>query len=417
MTDRRDTRRTTAAGLMACAFLTCGTAQAQTAPSQSFGVTTGLAYNDNRGLDDPSQGSTTELFTRFDIGLVFATPIQSLTLDGDITLRALDGAESGGIPDGLTDPNLRLRYNRAVRNSRLTLTAFARETETSTLVEELDGLDLTLVNDDATRLSFGYTAELELRREAPFGITLLAGYTGLRYSDTTSATLQDQDRSNLGVRFRFDINPVLQASLTARHTTFEEDGTPGQRETTSLDGSLTQTLPTGSFGLNANITSVEEGERYTLGLSRGIEGPLWQATGTLGVTEGENGDTFPTGTLDYRRSFANEGALSINLNHAVRSGLNDTQQEFTRVQINYAQPLSNASSLNLSAAYSETNPTAVGVGTTSLSTIGLGYQRVLAEGLSMDFGLNHRVSTNSLGTTARDNRVSLSVRRELSARR
>lgn len=388
----------------------------QQPPSQRFGITTGLAFNDNRGLDAPSQGDTTEVFTRFDFGLVFATPLQSLSLNGDITLRGLDGAEAGSIPDGLTNPNLRLSYNRAVRDSQITVTAFARETETSTLVEELDGLDLTLVNEDATRLSYGVNGELELRRDAPFGITLLAGYTGLRYSDTISTALQDSTRASIGTRLRFNFNPVLQGTLTARFESFDEDGTPGTRETTSLDGTLRQTLQAGSFGVNANVTSVEEGERYTLSVSRGIEGPLWQATGTFGLTQGTNGDTFPTGTLDYRQEFE-IGAMSVNLTHAIRSGIDDEEREFTAARFNYARPLSPVSSLTVSAAYSETDPTTAGTGTTSLGSVGLGYQRDLAPGWQMNMGVSHRVSTDAAGTTARDNSLSLSVRRELSARR
>lgn len=388
----------------------------QQPPSQRFGLTTGLAFNDNRGLDAPSQGDTTEVFTRFDFGLVFATPLQSLSLNGDITLRGLDGAEAGSIPDGLTDPNLRLSYNRAVRDSQLTFTAFGRESETSTLVEELDGLDLTLVNESATRLSFGFNTELELRRDAPFGITLLAGYTGLRYSNTVSTTLQDTDRSNIGARLRFDINPVLQGTLTARHELFEEGGVPGTRETTSLDGALRQSLQAGSFGLNANVTSVEEGERYTLSVSRGIEGPLWQATGTLGLTQGTTGDTFPTGTLDYRQEL-DIGAISLNLTRAIRSGIDDTEREFTAARFDYARPLGPDSSFTVNAAYSETDPTTAGLGTTSLGSIGLGYRRDLAPGWQMNMGVSRRVSTDAAGATARDNSLSLSVRRELSARR
>jgi hypothetical protein len=75
------------------------------------------------------------------------------------------------------------------------------------------------------------------------------------------------------------------------------------------------------------------------------------------------------------------------------------------------------SSLTFNASYQETNPTAVGQGTTSLGTIGLSYQHTLAEGWRLNAGVDRRVNTDSSGTTARDNRLSLSVRRELSARR
>ncbi len=398
-----------------CALPLMVAAQEQ-APSQSFGITTGLVYNDNRGLDDTSQGSTTEFFTRLDVGLVFGTPIQSLTINGDLTLRGLDGAEAGNISDGLTDPNLRLRYNRQARNAQLTVSAFAREAETQTQVAELDGLDLVLVSDDATRLTYGYDAELELRREAPFGITLSHGFTGLRYSDTTSTSLRDQDRYQFGAAFRFDLNPVLQALVNTRYSTFEEDGSAaGLRETYALDASLRQTLPDGLFGVTANITSVEEGERYSLSLERRVEREAWSLSGDLGLTHSVSGDTFPTATLDARYTLPN-GSLGLNLNHAIRSGLSDNEQEFSAIRFNYLHNLDTVSSLSVNLNYSETNPTGTG-GTSSLGTIGLGYQRELAPGWQMNVGLDRRVSTNSAGATARDNRLSLSVRRALFARR
>ena len=418
MTTERFVKRAGATALVFGALSLPGAtlAQEQPAPSQSFGLTTGIVYNDNRGLDDPSQGDTTEIFTRFDFGLVFSTPLQSLSINGDITLRGLDGAEAGSIPDGITDPNIRLSYNRAVRDAQLTVTAFARETETNTLIEELNGLDLTVVNDTATRLSYGYDAALELRRQDPFGVTFTTGYTGLRYSDTTSTTLNDQDRFRIGVNFRFDINPVLRANVRTRYSTFEEDGSAeGLRETYSLDADITQTLTDGSFGLTAGVTSVEEGERYRLGLQRRIERELWQIGGRLGLERGLGGSTFASGALDAGYSLPN-GSLSFGLDHGLRSGLEDNEQEFTSVRFNYTQNLTPSSSLNLNARYSETNPTGTG-GTTSLGTIGLNYQHDLAPGWQMNAGINRRVSTNSSGVTARDNRLSLSVRRALNARR
>ena len=71
-------------------------AQQQPAPSQSFGISTGVVLNDNRGLDDPSQGNTTEAFTRFDFNVVFSDPLQSLQLSGDVHYDAVvltNGAE------------------------------------------------------------------------------------------------------------------------------------------------------------------------------------------------------------------------------------------------------------------------------------------------------------------------------------
>lgn len=388
----------------------------ETPPSLRFGVTTGFVANDNRGLDATSRGDTYELFSRFDFGFTFATPIQQLDISGNITLRGLDGAEENSISDGLVDPNLRLSYGRQARNAALSLDVFVQESETSTLVAEFDGIDLSLVNDDATRLRYGFNSDLELRRQAPFGITLSTGFTALRYSDTTSTTLSDQDRFNIGASFRFDINPALQANLNARLSTFEDAGTPeGRRDTYSLDGTLRQTLPAGRFGLRANITSVEEGERYTFSVERSMERPSWEVGGSLGLTRSIDGDVFPIGALDITHTLPN-GSLSLDLNRSIRSGINDNEQEATSVQFNYAQQLSEISSFNLGLSYRENVPTTAG-GSSSLGSIGVAYQRDLAPGWQMNVGLDRRVSNSAAGVTARDNRLSISVRRDLTALR
>lgn len=404
-------------GLLLCAFALPGAVLAQdTAPNLRFGITTGIVANDNRGFDDPSQGSTLELFSTLDFGLTFATPIQQLEITGDITLRGLDGAEENSISSGLVDPNLRLSYGRQARNAQLSVTAFARESETSTLIEEFDGIDLALVNDDATRLSYGFDTSLELRRQAPFGITLSSGFSALRYSDTASTALTDQDRFQIGASFRFDINPALQGTLAATLSTFEDDGTTtGRRDTFSLDGRLQQTLRDGRFGLRANITDTEEGERYTLSVERTIERALWNVGGTFGLTQNVNGDVSPVGSVDISHTLPN-GALSLNLDRSVRAGLNDTEQKTTAVRFNYAQQLNELSSLNMDFSYRENDQTGSGA-TTSLGTVGVAYQRNLAPGWRMNVGLNHRVNRAASGVKARDNRLSISVRRDLSALR
>lgn len=402
------------AGLIVSALALPVSVLAQDTPQQTLGLTTGITFNDNRGLDDPSQGDTTELFTRLDFGRVFATPLQSLSLNGSVTLRGINGAEEGSIEDGLSDPNLRLSYNRAVREAQLTVTAFARQAETSTLIQELDGVDLVDVTDNATRLTYGFDTSLELRRTAPFGVTFSTGYTGLRYSDTNSTSLVDQDRFRLGANFRFNINPVVQANLRTQYSTFESDDT-ALRETYRLNGSLDRDLSAGRIGVTAGITSVEEGERYSLGLTRSIEGPLWDISGSLGIEQGVAGDNFANGSLDIAHELQN-GTMALSFDHGLRSGLEDNEQEFTRIQFNYARQLSALGSVNVNLSYRETNPTGTG-GTTSLGTIGVSYGHTLAPGWQMNMGVNRRISTDSSGTTAHDNRLSLSVRRELSALR
>ena len=387
------------------------------APSLRFGVSTGLTTNSNRGLDVDTRGTTVEAFTRFDFGATFATPIQQLDLSGDITLRALDGPERDSLSEGLVDPNLRLAYTRTARDAELRVTAFARQSEVTTATDEIDLISLESITDDATRLQYGFDTALELRRQAPFGVTLSTGYTGLRFSDTSAAsTLTDQDRFRFGVALRFDINPTTRATLDARLSTFEDDGTDeGRRDTFALNGTWRQTLPTGSVAFRAGATFTEDGERYSLSAARTASTELWEVTGRLGASLSVDGDLFPIGEVNVTHTLAT-GALSANLSRSLNAGSDDEEQRVTSVGLSYNQQITALTQFNLNATYRETDPTGDSA-SSSFGTVGVSVQHTLAPGWQMNVGFDRRVSDTSTRDAARDNRLSIFVRRDLTARR
>lgn len=392
--------------------------QSDDAPAFRFGLSTGFVASDNRGLDPNSLGSTFEATARLDFGMTFATPIQQLDLTGDIGLRAVSGAESGTLENGLTNPSLAIAYARQARDAQISLDVFAREADASTTnLEVIEGVpDPTLVTADGTSLRYGFDTELELRRRSPFGITLSAGYTALRYSNTTSATLTDQDRTHLGVRLRFDLNPSTQATMNLRYSTFEDFGTPeGVRETYTLDNRLRQDLRNGDMSVSFNVSSTEDGERYTLSTGRSVSTPVWDLGGTLGLTRATDGDIYPVGTLDLARTLP-DGSLAAALSRSIGAGIDDDEQEITSLRLTYAKQFSPLTSFNASFSYSETDPTGAG-STSSLSSVGISLQRSLTPTWDLNVGLDHRISKSTAGTTARDNRLSVTLRHDLSARR
>lgn len=399
-----------------------GVVQAQqdsdAAPALRFGVSTGFVANDNRGLDANSQGSTFEFISRLDFGLTFATPIQQLDISGDIGLRTISGAESDTLDTGLVDPNLAIGYTRQSRDAQISVDIFAQQSDASTTnLELLAGVpDPIFVSADGTSLRYGLDTVLELRRRSPFGITLSAGFTALRYSNTTSANLTNQDRFRFGARFRFDLNPSTQATLNLRYSTFEDFGTPeGVRETYNLDGSLRQNLRNGDMSFRFGVTSEEGGQRFTLSAGRSVATPLWELGGNFGLTRATDGDIYPTGTLDITRALP-DGSLGAALNRSIGAGTDDNEQEITSLSLTYAKQFTANTSLNTSFSYSETNPTGAGGGS-SLRTVGVTLQRNLTSTWQMNVGLEHRISESAAGTRARDNRLSLNLRHDLSARR
>jgi len=404
--------------VVACCASAAQAQQQNEGPSVRFSLTTGVIFNDNRGLDDDSLGSTTELFNRLDFALRFATPIQDLELTGDIGVRTVNGAERDNLSQGFNDPNVRLSYGRRSRDAELGVTVFASQSDVISTSLQLieDTSNFEFLNDTGSLLRFGFDTDLELRRRAPFGVTLSAGYTGLRFTDGASADLTDQDRFRIGALFRLDLDPATQATLNARLTTFEDDGTAeGRRDTYTLDGRLRRELRNGSASARAALVSTEDGERYTFSLGRTVETELWEVVGTAGVTRSVNGDLSAIGTLDVTRTLKN-GSWFANFSRNVVSSSDDEEQDITSVGLGYSTQLNALTLFSTNLSYTDRSTTDAGGGG-SLGLLGVTVQRTLTENWRLDVGLQHRINEDNAGTTARDNQISISVRRELTALR
>lgn len=386
-------------------------------PKLRFGLTLGLMLDDNRGLDAVSLGSTAEYNAKLDFGITFATPIQSLDVSGNFGFRTVSGAEAPNLRSGLNNPSLTLSYKRNSRDAEFSFKVFGQHTDASStsLILDDETLDLSELTEFGNRFKYGFDTTLELRKRSPLGVKLSFGYNELRYSNTTSASLTDQDRHYLGARFRFDLNPTTQATLDTRYSTFEDFGSAlGQRKTFSLDAKISQKLGYGSAFGQAGMTSTEDGERYTLSIGSELNTALWSLQSSLGLSKGITNQIDPIGSLSLTRKFA-RGELAGNLERSVRSGSNDTEQTSTKLGIRYSNHLTQKSLLNVSFAYSENNPTGVG-NSSSLGSFGINLRHTLDREWQMNIGLEHRVIETSAGVTARDNRFTLSLRHDLTAR-
>lgn len=407
--------------VLACAALWSGQAGAQQAgdsPVFRLGLSAGLIASDNRGLDATSAGSTFEYFSRLDFGLTFATPIQQLEISGNIDLRQVNGAESSALRNGFVEPDLAIGYARQSRDATLSVNLRFSETDVSSnTLEDVIGVpDPVLVTEDGTRRNTVLDTELELRRRAPFGVTLFAGFTGLRYSDTSSTTLTDQDRFRIGTRLRFDLNPSTRLGVTLRYSTFEDlDTAQGVRETYQVRATLRQELGNGDATFRFSATDTEDGTRYTLSAGRSLRTALWDVSGSLGLTRDLRGDVLPVASLNVSRTLQ-DGTLEASFERRFASGSDDEEQQITSLSVSYARQLTALTRFNTSLSYSETDETGA-VATSSFGTLGVSLQRSLTADVSLNVGLQHRVSEDSNGVRARDNRLSITLRRDLTTRR
>ncbi|MEM8633343.1 MAG: hypothetical protein AAGF33_00045 [Pseudomonadota bacterium] len=387
-------------------------------PILRLGLTTGGQFNTNRTLDRDDPGSTTELSSQLDFLARFATPTQSLDIGGDVTLRGVNGAEADAVATGLVDPNLRLNYTRRSRDAQLDTSAFYSEQDVFASELQFDPVtaDFDLLDSGGTQRRFGIDTRLDLRRRAPFGISLSAGFTGVRFSDTTDPDLSDEDRFRAGLGLRFDLTPVTQANVDLRFSSFEDFGDDeGRRDTYALDAGLRRTLTNGDIGLNAIITDTEDGTRSTLRGTRGFETALWQVTGALGLTREVTGDVTGIGGIDLAYALPN-GALTAGFDRSVRSGTDDEEEEVTRLDLGYRTQLNALTQFN--AQFSFTDRQASDDGDDGrFTTLSLAVQRQLTRDWSLNIGLEHRIVDDDDTGRADDNLFRVNLRRDLLARR
>ena len=369
------------------------------------------------GGSDPSVLATTRL------GFAYAdvTPIDRFEISGDVGLRRYEGPGDRPELTGLTGPSVELSYDRAVPSASLALGAFANRSAVATidLVEEvildpddplIDPEDLTARANDGTRLGFGASASLRLRRDAPFGIALSAGYRGVRYSDTSDSDLVDSDRINLGVNLRFDIDAATTAGLGLTHLRTRDEDLE-VRTTLAFDIGRDISEET-SLGLSASVADVASGARYRASVSGRTALPLLDLSASLGTSYLTSGDLLSfEGDLTARREFRT-GSLSLSLGRSVRSG-EDTQTAVTTVGLGYARALAPLTDVSASVSYARTDPTDGGAAS-SVGSLGLGLSHALARDWSLSANLRHRFETDDATETARDTVVSFNVTRTLS---
>lgn len=387
-------------------------------PLLRLGLSTTAQVNSNRALDAGDPGSTTDLTTRLDLLWRLATPIQTLDISADVGLRAASGAEADDLDTGIVDPRLRLSYTRRARDAELDTSLVYQERDVFASELQFDPVtaDFNLLDTGGTQRLLSFDTRLEMRRRAPFGITVSVGASTVRYRDTTDPDLTDEDRFRAGLDLRFDLNPATRATLGARLSTFEDFGTPeGRRDTVTVSGSLVRTMPNGSAGLTTSYTDTEDGNRFSLSASRSFETEGWEATGTLGLSRETSGDIVAIGGLDLSYELP-RGALSAGFDRSVRSGTDDQEEEVTTLDLGYQTQLTPLTSFDARVSFTDRNATGAG-DDGQFGTVSLGVDRRLTRDWSLNVGLEHRFSDTTSNGRVNDNLLRIGLRRDLLARR
>lgn len=372
-----------------------------------------LTANDNLALAADSAGTTLQALTRLGFALTTEGATDRLALTGGLGLRLVDGPGTDGLEWRLADPRIALAYSRLGAAAQLDLdlgyrqddiaflrplTDFAGPGGVVDLPEDLDDLTGT-----GTRHALSFGARLELRRDAPLGVTLSAGQERLSYSDVTDPELIDTTRSRLGLGLRLDISPALAATADLTASRFATAAEP-DRDTLALAGALRLVRPDGEWRFTLDLADTPDGTRSGLGLARGLELPNGGIDLSLGLTRGVEGDLGLVGALDYQRLHAG-GEITAGLRHSLSTGNDDTEQRVTALNLGLTQALGADWSLSLEAAWARTEATATGT-RDDRTDLGLTLSRALTPDWSVDLGLTHQIRDE-----AADTGLSLSIGR------
>lgn len=382
----------------------------------SFGLGLGFETQSNRTLSTGDPGASTELGADLTFGVLTETRSQRFFFEAGGRIRTLDTPGGSAEGDGFVRPSLRLDYDRSAASSRLQFRARLSETDVSEVETlEIDLIDIVISSGTATRRTAFVEGRLDWRLDRPFGFGVLARVSDIQYRDGVATGiggtgLNDNRRITFGVNTRFDLSPAARLTSDLSFDTFEEDGTPGQRDTVRLANTLTINRPLGALTMAFNIDDTEDGERLSTSLGRSYEMPWGKVSGRLGLTRGVAGDTFVTGAVNAAYALP-RGNLDLGLSRGVSSGNeDDTERVNTRVNFGYLQAVDPLSNIRLGADWTEVEETSTGV-RSSNTTLSATFTRELTRDWNMDVGYRHRFRDDDTAGSARSDELFLNLRR------
>lgn len=431
-------------------------AQAQDLNTPGMRLTFDLAQrfeaDSNRTLSTPRPGSSFHSTTRLGFGLVSNTRTQSLTLNAGASLRMINdpGASS---KLALDEPYLDFDYKLDAARAALHLDGYYRISDISLIIS--DDADLFGPGDRAT---YGLSGEIEIGKDAPFGLTLRAGHDVRDYTGTTAPNLFDTRRSNLGLTARLRFSPVSEGHLRADHDTYKADDAQfterrtsrysfgltralsktatldasvgynriesdqtigGLRSTTRIDGAtgalgLTYAMVNGTLTANLDRTVNQNGGRTSISIGRSLELPRGALSSSIGATRGQSDTTRLTGSLNWRHDLP-RGSLTADLSRSVTNGDNDEDALRTRLSLGYNHQINAISSFGITLSQNLNDEIFTGKQTEN-TRFGVTYRHELTRDWNMDVGYKYRTRKETGLSRAQSHAVFLELSRKFSIR-
>ncbi|OWU81972.1 hypothetical protein [Phaeobacter sp. 22II1-1F12B] len=407
----------------------------------TLGVTQGFTYGDNLGLgipgnpNDPEEGTSSLATTglRLDMSSITRTQRFNFSIGG--SGRYGSPASGTSLSTGFVDPFMTVLYSREGANARFNFSAAIRETDVSDVIGaefDDDGVlipptDLGDLTGTGTRRTYTASVGFETGLYSPFGLRFQADSFKVEYSDTTSNSLNDFERTSAQMTALFRIDPINTAVADFRYSLYNDDTGNPDEETrtvefgfdrdlvsggsivarlgyTDTDDGLANTndnggttgrlvyndkLPNGGYSVGYIIRRTNNNEIDTLRVSRNLDLPLGSISGNIGLTSLGGASPEVVGGLNYNRD-TQKGSYSFQVNRTVTSDSDDEDRFSTQLSARYRHDLTPYSSLVANILYYELDGTSTS-NEVSRSSLELGYQHSLTEDWFLSTGVNLRV--------------------------
>lgn len=361
-------------------------------PWAAEGLNGQLTIGQRLGYESDSGSSSDDgALTETTLGLKLSSETRSQKLEFSLNgaLRYEFGDRAGRDRFNVEDPRATLSYALESRNARLNFDASYQRSDIDDTVFLLDPLDpdSEVVSGGGNRTRIGLRSTLLLGRNAPLSTELTHFYGETRYSGVTDPSLVDTKTRELGVRFRYElqpgvdlslfannrerdaagagssnrettragvgldyaISPVLQASAELSYSDIDTDdnaGTSSNRDGVNASLSLTRDMPNGTLGFSLQEEETVNGKRRQIRLSRNLEYSRGTFGLTLGASKTDGLDTEPL--IQANATYALDPLSQLSLSLSQSSNINDDNEESinTRLSLGYSRTLSALSSLS-----------------------------------------------------------------------
>ena len=426
-----------------------------------FGVEHEFQAGDNLSLDIPGAGSTNLSTTNLSFDLLSRTRTQELSFSAGGKLRAGEIPSSSDIDTGFVEPQVTLSYSRNAARANFSVDADFRQNDVSfglplsSFTDPLTG-ELLLPPDfedlrgSGTREAFRTSTRLETGIDAPIGFIFDASVSGINYSDTSSANLNDVFRYSTGVQSRLRLSPVTTGVVGFELDHFEADDTMNtERDTYTVEVGVEQQissrasleaffgfseteeelsgvkstrdgavgrlvyeldLRSGSINAEFETTRDEDGPRHFLTFGQSINQPLGVLSYEIGATSLDGNDPDLIGGVNWQRQMPT-GSVNFGVRRNVTQNLNNEDRVATILDFRYEHTINALSSLGFDVAFGVSENTATS-NETRRTDVSATYRYALTRDWNLTTGVSYRTRDEDLVGSADSTSVFVRVGRD-----